>query len=409
MKIVGLVAENIKRLVAVEIRPDGNVVEITGRNGAGKTSVLDAIWWALAGTRAVQAQPIRDGAERAYVSLDLGELIVTRTFRRKDGDEWTTQLTVESADGTQYRSPQGVLDALVGELSFDPLEFTRLRPREQFDRLKALVPDVDFDAVEQANAADYDKRRDLNREAKRLRAQAEGIDVPADLPAEPVDESELVAADRHRQAAQQAEVERDRKRDEAEELRRRAQELDDEADELDGKAVRHRRSIPDGMPDDLSEALQRARETNEALRRAGQRRDLEQQAAEVEAEAEQLTIAMADRASEVGEAVAKADMPVDELTLSAEGQVYLDGHPLDQASDAEQLRVSVALAMAQNPKLRVIRVRDGSLLDDESMRLLADLADEHDCQVWVERVDSSGRVGVVIEDGQVAELAEVAS
>ena len=38
MKIVRLTAENIKRLVAVEITPDGNVVQITGKNGAGKTS-----------------------------------------------------------------------------------------------------------------------------------------------------------------------------------------------------------------------------------------------------------------------------------------------------------------------------------------------------------------------------------
>lgn len=48
MKIIALQAENVKRLVAIEIRPDGNLVQITGKNGAGKTSVLDCIWWALA-------------------------------------------------------------------------------------------------------------------------------------------------------------------------------------------------------------------------------------------------------------------------------------------------------------------------------------------------------------------------
>jgi len=45
MKIISLVAENVKKLVAVEIKPDGNLVEITGKNGQGKTSVLDSIWW----------------------------------------------------------------------------------------------------------------------------------------------------------------------------------------------------------------------------------------------------------------------------------------------------------------------------------------------------------------------------
>ena len=57
--------------------------------------------------------------------------------------------------------------------------------------------------------------------------------------------------------------------------------------------------------------------------------------------------------------------------------------------------------MALNPTVRVLRVTDGSLLDSENLELLAELAREHDFQVWVERVDESGTVGVVIEDGQV--------
>ena len=44
MKIVQLTAENVKRLTAVSIAPDGNLVQITGRNGQGKASVLDAIF-----------------------------------------------------------------------------------------------------------------------------------------------------------------------------------------------------------------------------------------------------------------------------------------------------------------------------------------------------------------------------
>ena len=121
MKIISLTAENVKRLRAVEITPDGNVVTITGRNAQGKTSVLDAIWLALGGGAASKGtiRPIRDGEEKASVRLDLGDLVVTRTWT---GDK--TALTVTAADGAKYTSPQGILDALVGRLSFDPLEFT---------------------------------------------------------------------------------------------------------------------------------------------------------------------------------------------------------------------------------------------------------------------------------------------
>jgi recombinational DNA repair ATPase RecF len=61
MKIIELQAENVKRLRAVTITPEGNIVEISGRNGQGKTSVLDAIWWAVSGTTHIQAVPIRKG------------------------------------------------------------------------------------------------------------------------------------------------------------------------------------------------------------------------------------------------------------------------------------------------------------------------------------------------------------
>jgi hypothetical protein len=65
-------------------------------------------------------------------------------------------------------------------------------------------------------------------------------------------------------------------------------------------------------------------------------------------------------------------------------------------------RVSVAIAMAANPKLRVLRVRDGSLLDEDGIAMLAKLANERDYQIWLERVDSTGKIGVVMEDGEVA-------
>lgn len=80
--------------------------------------------------------------------------------------------------------------------------------------------------------------------------------------------------------------------------------------------------------------------------------------------------------------------------------VNLEGVPFGQASDAEQLRASIAIAMASNSKLRVIRVRDGSLLDADSMALLSDMADKKDFQVWIERV-GEGATGFIIEDGHV--------
>ena len=94
-------------------------------------------------------------------------------------------------------------------------------------------------------------------------------------------------------------------------------------------------------------------------------------------------------------------MPVDGLGM-ADGAVTLNAIPLVQASDAEKLDVSCAIAMRQNARLRVLRIRDGSLLDEESKARIAAKAAEHQYQVWMECVDSSGKVGIVIEAGEVA-------
>ncbi len=81
MKVISFQAENIKKLVAVEIKPEGNLVEITGKNGQGKTSILDAIWWALDGNKVIQSKPVREGSEAGFIRLDLGDYVVTKNSR----------------------------------------------------------------------------------------------------------------------------------------------------------------------------------------------------------------------------------------------------------------------------------------------------------------------------------------
>ena len=189
MKIVKLTAENIKKLRAVEITPNGDVVTISGKNGAGKTSVLDSIWWALSGTTHIQAQPIRKGETKARIRLDMGEIIVERKFT-----ESGSTLVVENAEGARFPSPQKMLDAMIGELSFDPLAFSRMDARKQFDELRRVSElDVDIDELDRLNKSDYAKRTDINRDAKLRRAIVDGIAIADIGDAKQIDESELVA------------------------------------------------------------------------------------------------------------------------------------------------------------------------------------------------------------------------
>jgi hypothetical protein len=93
-------------------------------------------------------------------------------------------------------------------------------------------------------------------------------------------------------------------------------------------------------------------------------------------------------------------MPVDGLAFD-ENHVLFNGIPIEQLGGAEQIRVSTAVAMALNPKLKVIRIMHGEELDDDNLAILAMIAEQNGYQIWMARVDASGKVGIVMEDGEV--------
>lgn len=429
MRILELRAENVKRLQAVAIRPDKSIVEITGRNGQGKTSVLDSIWWALTGKTNIQAEPIRKGEDKASIRLDLGELKVTRTFTRQEDETVSTSIFVENADGARYGSPQKMLDALLGELSFDPLAFSKLDPKQQFETLKAFVPGVDFAEIERANKEDYDLRRDLNRRAKDARAAAASIALPLDCPEAEVDESELVsnleAAGEHNAMLERRKAKREEaarevqaligKRDDcvarAKQLREEAARMDDQAAQHDAAATELQTKLDtaEPLPAPIDTALVKAQidAARQANAQVAKRRARDAHLAEaerLEAASAARTSAMEQREADKLAKIAQAKLPVEGITFG-DGVVLMAGVPFEQASDAEQLRASIAIAMAMNPKLRIVRVRDGSLLDADSMAILAQMAEAHDFQVWIETV-ASGRPGAIeIEDGHVKAAA----
>ena len=414
MQILRLEAENFKRLRAVQIDPRGDLVLVAGRNAQGKSSVLDAISAALSGAGACPADPIRHGEQSATIKLDLGDVVVTRKFTAGG-----STLTLTNAEGAKFPSPQKMLDSLLGSLTFDPLEFTRMKPRDQFDQLKAVARvELDLEKLQQLNDADFARRTDLNREAKAARAQLEGLRVPAGAVGEPRDVAQLVAkvqeasqarmtSQRERDDLRRLQNQIDAKRAEIEALRQKAMALQAEVKELQARVGAPTTPEPedfDAAIETLNGEIRGAEAHNEQVRQARQaaqrKAELEAQVKSTEDRAAALTGSMEARQEAKEKALAAAKFPVAGLGLG-EGHVTFQGVPLAQASSAEQLRISTALAMAANPQVKVVLIREGSLLDEDGLRLVAEMAGKKGYQVWVEKVDSSRAVGVVIEDGQV--------
>lgn len=422
MKILKLVAENVKKITVVEITPDGALVPITGPNASGKSSVLDAIYWALAGTKGVDAKPVREGAKSARIRLDLGEIVVTRKFTAAGG----TSLVVEAADGSaEFKSPQSMLDKLLGSLTFDPLAFSRMEAKAQLDQLRTLVPvAIDIDALDFENRRDFEARTATNRLVKEYKAQIAGA-TPEGERVEGVSVNGIMAE-------QERAIEHNRAIDAEEQARaqgaRDVAGLVEDLERVDAQIealtqTRDQIASAIKMKQDLAAAavplaervdlatfrarMDEAQRINALATKWAERDRLERTLATVEAEATELTARMDARTVARVTAIAEAKFPVDGLSFG-DGEVTFNGHPFGQASSAEQLRVSVALAMAANPTLRVIRIKDGSLLDAANLATIAKMAEEKDYQVWIEIVDESGKLGVVMEDGHVAGAAPAA-
>ncbi|WP_370677594.1 AAA family ATPase [Pleomorphomonas sp. PLEO] len=412
MKIISLRAENVKRLSAAYIEPSGNLVEITGKNGAGKTSVLDALWIALKGRSVAPPKPIREGAEKAVIEVNLGKYTVTRTFNLKEDGDYTTSVKVENQEGFSAKKPQDLLDSLLGPLTIDPLAFARMPSKDKFETLKAMVPGVDFAAIAAANKKDFDARSDANRQAASFSAQATAILLPEEIP-EPIDEIALVekVADaaghnadieqrRARRLAVQAGI--DARTQQIASLEEELAELK-QANETDVARLQAAPPLPDLIDvSDVRLQIDAARATNAIAFRAKQKADLLEKAAAQQKLSDELTTAMATRTTEKTKKIAAAELPVPGLTFGDDETILLNGVPFEQGSDAEQLRASIAIAAAVNKDLKIVRVRDGSLLDDDSWQILKDFAEANDVQVWAECVDSSRPGAIVIEDGSVA-------
>jgi ATPase subunit of ABC transporter with duplicated ATPase domains len=152
-------------------------------------------------------------------------------------------------------------------------------------------------------------------------------------------------------------------------------------------------------PAPIKERMAKAEEINRQVRANRTYKETEAKAAEYKKQADDLTKQIEAIDEDKEKQLKAAKFPVDGLSFDSEGVLY-NGVPFGQASQAERIRVSVSIAAALNPKLRIALIRDGSLLDSESMKLLNELAAEKDMQIWIESVMDEKEPGCIfIEDG----------
>lgn len=451
-KVVKLVAENIKKLKAVVIEPTfDNVVKITGPNEQGKTTVLDAIWYAIGGKDALDDDPIRRGEKSAKVELDLGEYTIIRTFTEKG-----SYLHIKSAPGVEpfNGTAQKFCDQLFSKYTFNPLNFMKAKKADRMDLLLKIVniqvahgklqeitglevkPGKNF--IEDINNT-YQRVYDLRKEKNGWLNQAKKVfeSLPVIPECKPVvltdlvkerdqilkhnENNEKIREDLKKQQEKIKNLEEQGVVAEADiksielqiaelqkKLEQKKKDLSVKAQEIKQEIVkedelqRKVESLEDLPTFDIDAKIESADEQNRQYQKYQERIKAKESLESLQKESDELTNKLEKIKEYKGELLKSAPFPVEGLGFSADGVTY-KGLPFEQASKAEQIQISMAIAIAMNPKLRVVRIDDGSLLDKSHMEIIERMAAENDFQVWIEIVDTSGQVGIYIEDGQIVE------
>jgi len=455
MKVTMLEVENYKKVRKIVIAPgDRSTILIGGKNRVGKSSLIGAMSAALGGGKEVAEQPIRKGAKSAdiKVSLDdekLGDIVVHRRFLKSG----TSRLEITTEEG-KLTAPQKVLDRIIGARFLDPLKFSRLSGKEQREVLiKCVDLGIDLDKHAATRKEVFADRTNANRIVKTLIAQLEANPDPGKVP-DQADPDELLAKledlterDAARLTAQHdletmrsslgakkgevatsIELLESRKAGLDELLSRHKQEIQiaQEGIEQAGKRVTACNTAVDEFVEagkaqaakaeklaktDLTEEIENAKVQIRKATASNQERTvlLAQKERhdravtvleEARTEVESLSTRLDSMDSAKALALEDAKMPIDGLDIDEEFLLYNDV-PLSQASGAEQLQVSLAIAAALAPALKDIWVQDGALLDTDSLKLVDDFAKKNDLRIWLERVGESDDDVIIIEDGVV--------
>jgi len=429
MKPISLEVSNFLRLKSVFVQfPDSGTLVIGGKNAQGKSSTIEAIVAALGGKPDYKA-PIHNGHESAQIVMKTDMFTVTRIFTPT-----ATRLEIRGADGKKFDRPQELLDGLFSSLSFDPCAFLRMAPKAQVQTLANLLG-LDFSLLEQTYKSVFDDRTIVNREWEKLKNHAEKLPFHPDAPAEEMraadlaerlqSHSQITAANNaKRQELAGARAEYERAATALENDQKRLAELEEQVKRLkascitqedkladilaNGKALASEvEALIDPDPKEVEEvkaAMRNVEAANGKTRDNNRRAEAMREAEDKGAESSRLTAQLKEIEAEKRRLIAAAHFPVEGMGFADDGEgVTFNALPLNQASSAEQLRVSCAMGFALNPKCKLLLIRDGSLLDDDNLKLVTQLASDNGGQVVIERVGKGEEVNVVIEDGEVIE------
>jgi len=405
------------KLAEIQFSADGGMVVVGGENGAGKSSLLDALRWALDGVKPKGKELLHHGADKGAVTLELaGEVVEVRRGVTEKG----TTIKVQGADGVELKKPQAVLDALCGTFGIDPTAFLLMSDADQTQRVQEVMG-VDFTDLDAEYKRLYDERTNANRRVRDAEGELRNLPRPEPGdPTEPISMAALVSEIDEVTFAEKA-CESEAKR--LVSLRENSAALKLEAEELEAKlaSVKSARAAVIEEGKGLASKVDRNLVNMEEAKAAGcDSASLRAKLANAETINARVAVSKrrdeaSDKVRDLGIAAEKVDRDLAAVQVERSkrieaaplciagvdvqnGAVCYNNAPLSEASDGQRLRVAFEIAAAGSPHLRFLNMRHGGLLDAKNRQAVAELAIERGYTVLMEVVGTQG-IDILIEEG----------
>ena len=400
VKINSLEFENVKRIKAVQLTPAKNgLTVIGGDNRQGKTSVLDAIAWALGGDRFKPSNPQREGSviePHLKVTLDNG-IIVERSGKNS---------SLKVIDPSGNKGGQQLLNSFVEQLALDLPKFLNQSSKEKADTLlKIIGVGEQLYKLEQEEQLQYNRRTEIGRIADQKAKFAKEMPVYTDVPAEPLSVSELIQQQQEILAHNGTnKMKRDQLSHYEKEYELAKQAFDHAKSALDAaennlKLARlDAKDLEDKSTAELEANIQHIEDINKKVRA-----NLDRQKAEIEAEDfrsqyDELTEQVEAIRQQKRDLLKGADLPLEGLTVE-NGELVYNGQKWDCMSGAEQLIVATSIVRKLNPDCGFVLLDKLEQLDSKTLEAFGNWLEKEGLQAIATRVSSGDECCILIEDG----------
>ena len=403
VKITSLELENVKRIRACAITPTQNgLTVIGGRNNQGKTSVLDAIAWALGGDRYRPSQAQREGSvipPNLHIVMNNG-LIVERRGKNSD---------LKVTDPNGKKAGQQLLNEFVEQLALDLPKFMEASSREKAQTLLQIIGvGPRLAELERQEKELYNERTYIGRTADQKEKYAKEQPYYPEVPSVPVSASELI---RQQQEILAQNGENQRKRERRHQLEQEYQSVTEQIQALLAKQgqleadLKIARETSEGLTDrstaELEENISNIEEINRKVRANLDKDKAEEDAKGYREQYKRLTAQIEEIRSQKTDLLKEADLPLPGLGVE-DGELVYHGQKWDNMSGSEQLKVSTAIVRRLNPECGFVLLDKLEQMDLDTLHEFGQWLEQEGLQAIATRVSTGGECSLIIEDGYVA-------